>query len=185
MKELIQLYADYNIQTNRALIEILETLSPEQLTQDVGAYYRSILGIFNHMLMTDASWMTRIASFFPELADIVSAMPDTQWQEFSAKWRESGGKFPEEMPFETLEALKPVRFEMDNLMKAMVETLTEEQFATRLTWTSWRGDEVSKLAWHVVMHVFNHQTHHRGGLAVMLDILGVDNDYSNLIAIEY
>lgn len=31
------------------------------------------------------------------------------------------------------------------------------------------------------MHFFNHQTHHRGQIAAVLDAAGIENDYSNLI----
>ncbi len=34
----------------------------------------------------------------------------------------------------------------------------------------------------VFLHLFNHQTHHRGQISVLLDQLGVENDYSNLIS---
>ncbi len=183
MKEILQLYAEYNLQTNRTLFEILEKLPPEKLTKDVGAFYRSILGILNHMIMADAGWVTRITGLMPELAKVAKALPEVHWKEFAAKMRDTGGKFPEELPFPTLNAVKSVRIVMDDVIKQVVDQLTEDQAKKQLTWKNFRGEEQKKKAWHMIMHVFNHQTHHRGGLAVMLDILGMENDYSNLITL--
>ncbi len=183
MKEILHLFAEYNLQTNRALFEILEKLSPDQFTKDVGAFYKSILGILTHMIMADAGWVTRITGLIPELASVATKMPEVHWKEFSAKMRENGGKFPETLPFNTLAAVKTVRTAMDAVITQMVDQLTENQLKTLLTWKNFRGEEQKKKAWHMIMHVFNHQTHHRGGLAVMLDILGVENDYSNLISL--
>jgi uncharacterized damage-inducible protein DinB len=33
----------------------------------------------------------------------------------------------------------------------------------------------------LVLHVFNHETHHRGMIALYLDMLGKANDFSNLV----
>jgi uncharacterized damage-inducible protein DinB len=33
----------------------------------------------------------------------------------------------------------------------------------------------------VLVHIFNHATHHRGGISVYLDILGKENDYSSVL----
>jgi uncharacterized damage-inducible protein DinB len=32
----------------------------------------------------------------------------------------------------------------------------------------------------LVLHVFNHQTHHRGQMSLYLDILGKKNDFSGI-----
>ncbi len=183
MKEILRLFAEYNIQTNRTLFEILEKLSPDQLNKDVGAFYHSILGMLNHQVMADVGWMTRLSALIPELESVAKKIPEVHWKEFSAKLRETGGKFPAELPFPTLSSLKTVRFAIDDLLKEIVNVLTGSQLARMVTWKNFRGEEQTKTPWHILMHVFNHQTHHRGGIAVMLDILGIENDYSNLISL--
>ena len=46
------------------------------------------------------------------------------------------------------------------------------------------GQRVEKVFWKAIIHFFNHQTHHRGQIAEMLDILQIENDYSNMVFIE-
>jgi uncharacterized damage-inducible protein DinB len=33
----------------------------------------------------------------------------------------------------------------------------------------------------LIMHLFNHQSHHRGMVSVYLDMLGKQNDFSNIL----
>jgi uncharacterized damage-inducible protein DinB len=40
---------------------------------------------------------------------------------------------------------------------------------------------MQKPSWLVLLHMFNHQTHNRGQIALILDQMGVDNDYSGII----
>jgi uncharacterized damage-inducible protein DinB len=44
-----------------------------------------------------------------------------------------------------------------------------------------RGKQQEKPAWRALLHFFNHQTHHRGQVSVLLDQMSVTNDFSNLI----
>lgn len=43
-----------------------------------------------------------------------------------------------------------------------------------------RGEEIEKIFWITIIHIFNHQTHHRGEISAMLDILNIKNDYSGI-----
>ena len=50
-----------------------------------------------------------------------------------------------------------------------------------LQYKNWDGKEMQKPSWLVLLHMFNHQTHNRGQIALILDQMGVDNDYSGII----
>jgi uncharacterized damage-inducible protein DinB len=52
-----------------------------------------------------------------------------------------------------------------------------------LTYKNWAGQEQSKNYGGLILHVLNHATHHRGMVALYLDMLGVENDFSNLTEI--
>jgi uncharacterized damage-inducible protein DinB len=42
------------------------------------------------------------------------------------------------------------------------------------------GKLYKRLFGGLIVHCFNHQTHHRGMISIYLDSLGIDNDFSNL-----
>ncbi len=60
------------------------------------------------------------------------------------------------------------------------EIQTEDLYktATRITRL---GEKLEKIFWKLLIHMFNHQTHHRGQISQILDNLKVENDYSNMI----
>ena len=169
MKELFQLLSKYNAQTNAQMMGILEKLPAEQLTKDVGSFYGSILGLLNHILVTDVAWLKRFCNQFPELAQINAKLP-----EFTMKgWKD--------IIWPSLAVLKPIRTAVDEAIQQACELLTEKQDTEILLYKNWDGKEMQKPSWLVLLHMFNHQTHNRGQIAVILDQMGVDNDYSGMI----
>lgn len=173
MKELFKLLAQYNFQTNRDMILILETVSLDQLSQDMGSFYYSILGLLNHILLTDIIWMKRILGFFPDLEKIAKSAPNIQF------------KPSPDLNWKSLDEFKPIRDHMDDLIKEMVEEFSEEQYNQRVTYKDLKGKKQNKIVYHILLHLFNHQTHHRGQVALLLDQLKIENDYSNLILLDY
>ncbi|HMF31606.1 MAG TPA: DinB family protein [Candidatus Lokiarchaeia archaeon] len=169
MQELFQLLAEYNAQTNREMYQILEGLPSEKLTEDLGSFYKSIIGLLNHHLTSDISYMRRLGEHFPEVAEAQPPLPDTEFD-----WSKP-------ITWETLPDLESVRWDVDAFMKDVCARMPEEKYADVLHYsTPWAGEQV-KVAWLMFLHVFNHETHHRGGVAVLLDQLQVENDYSNIM----
>jgi uncharacterized damage-inducible protein DinB len=169
MKELFQLLSKYNAQTNAEMMGVLEKLSPEQLTKDVGSFYGSILGLLNHILVSDVFGIKRFRKQFPELEPINPKLPT---------FRMEGWK---DIIWPSLAALKPIRTAVDEAIQQACELLTEKQYASVLTYKNWDGKTMQKPSWLVLLHMFNHQTHNRGQIALILDQMGVDNDYSGMI----
>ena len=169
MKELFQLLSKYNAQTTAEMMGILEKLSPEQITKDVHSFYGSILGLLNHILVSDVFGIKRFCKQFPELEQIKAKLPT---------FRMEGWK---DIIWPSLAVLKPIRTAVDEALKQACELLTEKQYASVLTYKNWDGKTMQKPSWLVLIHMFNHQTHNRGQIAVILDQMGVDNDYSGII----
>jgi uncharacterized damage-inducible protein DinB len=148
---------------------ILEGLTPEQITRDVKSYYGSILGLLNHILVTDVMWLRRFGNQFPELAQINAQLP-----EFTMKgWKD--------IIWPSLAALKPVRTAVDQALEQASDLLTEKQYASVLEYKGWDGKDMKKIVWLVFTHLFTHQIHNRGQIAVLLDQMGVENDYSGIL----
>jgi uncharacterized damage-inducible protein DinB len=169
MKELFQLLAEYNAKTNVEMIGILEKLPPERLAQDAGSFYRSILGLVNHILVSDVIWLGRFAHQFPELAFVEPRLPQLDMQ----KWTD--------IVWGSLAAYRPVRLDLDETIRQLFQRVADGSFGAELAFKNMRGVDQNKIAWRAFLHFFNHQTHHRGQVAVLLDQFQVENDYSNLI----
>ena len=64
------LLASYNQWMNRKLYNAAAVLSHDQLTQNRGAFFGSILGTLNHIAVADILWLKRLAGHFPNLASL-------------------------------------------------------------------------------------------------------------------
>ena len=71
---------------------------------------------------------------------------------------------------------------MDGLIIQFVNELGENQLSSMLKYKNYKGEEIEKETWKTFLHWFNHQTHHRGQVSVLLDLLGIDHDFSGLVS---
>jgi uncharacterized damage-inducible protein DinB len=60
VKQHFALMANYNSWANTRLYRMAGQLSDEQCQCDVGAYFKSLHGTLNHLLVTDRIWMSRL-----------------------------------------------------------------------------------------------------------------------------
>lgn len=169
MRELFQLLAEYNKQTNQEVLGILEGLPQEQLSKDLGSYYNSILGIMNHILVTDTTWIRRFANNLPELNVVTRQLPIFELK----TWKD--------IVWNSLSIFKPVRTSVDEVIGQVFRLVSEDKYNLKMKYQDYKGQEQHKTVWYAFLHFFNHQTHHRGQVAVLLDQLSVENDFSNLI----
>jgi uncharacterized damage-inducible protein DinB len=169
MKKMINLFAEYNAITNADMIKILDALPPEKISEDVGLYYNSILGVLNHLLVGDIIWMRFFADQFPEASSVKSSIPVIDLKD----WKEIFWK--------NIDEYKAVRFPFDECIKKIFELIDENQYERELTRKNYKGQENRIIAWNGFLHVFNHHAHHRGQIATVLDQWEIENDFSNLI----
>ncbi|WP_455383004.1 DinB family protein, partial [Salinispira pacifica] len=89
------------------------------------------------------------------------------------------GLSPQEAP--DLPALKDRRAALDQLLEKLAAELTDAHLSREFVYIDGRGNERRYILWQAMVHIFNHQTHHRGGIAQILDERGITNDYSNIV----
>ena len=168
MKQTLAILASYSKGVNNKVIGLFEGIPEERLKQDMNAYYKSILGTFVHMTMADLNWFIRWNNLFPASVFTRSELlqtPVADWQEkLERNYRE----------------LFTVRRSADELFLEFVRELTEEDLNKVINYTDRRGNALSNKLGNILLHLFNHQTHHRGAISTLLDIQGIDNDYSGL-----
>ncbi|MGI3164772.1 DinB family protein [Pseudooceanicola sp. 200-1SW] len=148
-----QTMARYNSWQNSQMAAALAQLDPEALRQDRGAFFGSLLGTANHLLWADQLWLSR-------LTDV--ARPEVGMK-----------GSPELTP--TIAAWQAERFRIDGRFRLWAEGLGALDLTGDLVWHSGiTGREERRPLAGIVMHVFNHQTHHRGQIHAMLTALGID-----------
>lgn len=169
MKDALQLFAEYNRKVNEEMLLILKTVAPEKLLETGNYYYSSVMGLLNHILLGDIIWLRRFADNFAPVAHFNERLKEYRFTALNI------------ILFDTVEALLPHRVKLDGYFSELAQALGEEDFARTLDYKNFHGVPQQKRAGVMLLHVFNHQTHHRGEVTLLLDEMGVDNDYSNLV----
>lgn len=150
--------AAYNQWMNEKIYQLCETLSDEDRKYDRGAFFKSIHGTLNHLLLADKIWLGRF------LGDPFSA---------SGLDQELHSDFA---------GMKRDREETDQIIRAWSDTLDESKLAATLYYqTMVNPSPQEKPLWKAVTHFFNHQTHHRGQITTLLSQLGLDVGVTDLL----
>ena len=169
-KEVFEILAKYNHLTNQDMIKILETINPTNLTEDRGSYYQSILGILNHVLHADIGWLRVLGTHIRDLNFISSLLERFPTERLA----------PGQMYWNTLDEYKVVRAEVDNILEKAIVSLPSQEYPSIITVEGRRG-KLDYIVWRIFLHLFNHHTHHRGSVSLLLDQLKIENDYSSLL----
>ena len=144
--EIRTLYSFNQWATNR-LIDAARSLSAEDLMKDLGASYRSVHGTFVHTLWAEWIWLRR--------------------------WRGESPKrvFPEH-EFQNLHAVQSRWRDIDADRQDFLGALTEDRLRAPLSYENLRGQRCEYSLVHMMQHVVNHSSYHRGQVVTLLRILG-------------
>ncbi|MDR0641229.1 MAG: DinB family protein [Treponema sp.] len=163
----------YNQRANAKMNEIIKTLSPEEWERPLGGYFPSVRSLCSHTYIADFSWLKR----FSQSAGRLGTFAVFKDPLFSRDYSFSELLFP--APGEYLES-RPV---LDGLLMDFANELDEGDLAGDLHYSNSAGDRFSKNFGGLLLHVFNHETHHRGMISLYLEILGRANDFNSLSAV--
>ena len=153
-----QTMARYNAWMNARLSELCARLSDDERKEDVGAFFKSIHGTLNHLLLGDRVWMGRFTG--PPFT--VSSLAQELYADFSE--------------------LRMQRAATDEAISKWVSSLKEEDLKGTLTYMSIVNPTQRQYPlWFADAHFFNHQTHHRGQLTTLLFQRGIDPGITDLI----
>jgi uncharacterized damage-inducible protein DinB len=163
--------ARYNRAANEALVGLLDKLSPAELAKPRGSYFGSIQGILDHVIMCDINWLRRFRELFPEdepLRRPRLSPPGHAWTVFE---------------FPVFAEFKAERAKVDSILVDFAAAADSSRFGEVLAYSDSHGIARRYYFRDALDHVFNHQTHHRGQISQILDELGVEHDFSNLIGV--
>ena len=165
--ETIKLLATYNRTTNQQMNTVLSSLTDEEWMRPLVGYYPSVHSVCNHLWIADFNWLKRFENL-------------REFDYRKAPLFDQSPTFASTM-FETRAQYLALRTELDEHLIRLSDEVTPFDFEQILRWTNFRGEAQARNFGGILLHVFNHQTHHRGMISLYLEQLGKPNDFSNLM----
>ena len=144
MLDAFRMLARYNRIANERLYEAVRQLDPLEYRRERKGSFGSIHALLNHILLGDRIWMSRFAgggNTTPPLNTIL---------------------------FDNFAELRSARAVQDAEIEAFFAKIDTDFLQRQLRYTNSLGKECVETAPVAVLHFFNHQTHHRGQVHVMI-----------------
>ena len=142
--------ARYNQWANKRLYDACAGLPDADRKQDRKAFFGTIHGTLNHILVGDRIWLSRIV---PWDEPLVVKLDSELYADFDELRRE--------------------REKQDAYIIDFVDGLSEGKIAGDVSYATTSGDPNVMQLGLILQHFFNHQTHHRGQLHDMLSQVSV------------
>ena len=162
MKSQFQMLAAYNDWANRRLYDAAAALSEADYRADRGAFFGSLHGTLNHLLLGDRIWLQRFTGEGAALDELDAILYDD---------------FAE---------LRAARHAEDSRIIAYVEGLSDADLAGVVRYRSTRNPaEIEQYLAPLLLHFFNHQTHHRGQAHCLLTELTGEAPSFDLLVFQH
>ncbi|PRC93278.1 DinB family protein [Solimicrobium silvestre] len=171
MRENLVLFATYNAEMNLRNFHAAQKLSAEELLQDRGAFFGSIMGTLNHLIAADTIWLQRIAHHPSQFSSLLAIQDSPKPTGLNQN------------RFTDLASWFEHRLSLDQIIKQLVLEITEADLESILHYTRTDGVASNKRLKDVLQHFFNHQTHHRGQISTLLFQAGVDVGVTDLLSL--
>ena len=162
--------AHYNTRMNRRLYDHSARLPAEERTRDRGAFFKSIHGTLNHLLLADRVWMARFTGDRDRFASRDASGAVIEIQGLSQEL------------YADFDDLRRERAATDAAIESWVDGLDPATLDAPLRYRTSSGAAQEHALWWAVSHFFNHQTHHRGQVTTLLFQAGIDPGVTDLIA---
>ncbi|MEO7323507.1 MAG: DinB family protein [Dokdonella sp.] len=170
LKHHFEMMAAYNQWMNTRVYAASARLEEKDLHADKGAFFGSVFGTLDHLLVADTIWLKRFADH-PASFRALDAM------------RPLPHPYSLTVPMHTrFDDLQKARFAMDDIIIALATEATDDAYAQTLTYANRAGEVFTNSYGELMQHVVNHQTHHRGQITTLLSQTGIDVGVTDLVA---
>jgi uncharacterized damage-inducible protein DinB len=146
-RDKFQQLANYNRWANSRLYAAALDLSDQAYRLHIGVFFGSLHGTLNHLLLTDRLWLKRLTG---------------------------EGEHPNQLNsilYENRAELTRARIAEDNRIIAVIEKYDDAALANLHSYKTTSGMPQSQVLADILLHLFNHQAHHRGQAHGCLSIL--------------
>lgn len=169
--EHVSLMARYNEWMNGRLYEAVMGLPDEQIGADNKAFFGSLLGTLNHLVVADTIWLKRFLSH------------PTGWSQLEPLRTAESPVALNQILYTDIRSLHARRIVLDSIILQWTAVISEHDLDQTIAYKSMKGIPSERNLFSLLMHVFNHQTHHRGQATTLLNQYGVDIGVTDLVAI--
>jgi uncharacterized damage-inducible protein DinB len=139
--------AAYNHWANLRLYGAALELPEEAYRRPTGVFFGSLHGTLNHLLLTDRIWLKRLTG---------------------------SGEHPDRLDailYDDRRDLLAARIAEDARLKDLIDGYREADLTAALAYQTTSGKPYSQPRQDILLHLFNHQTHHRGQAHACCSIL--------------
>lgn len=148
MKELLKDYTKYNIWANERICRILEPLGAEILDKELKSSFTTIRKTIYHIWDSEFIWINRFNG--KSLKEGPSTTFKGSFLEFQNDFLGGSGKF-----------------------FMYVLNKDSKDLEKELSYKNIKGDPFTNKIFHIIQHVVNHSTFHRGQIITMLRTAGI------------
>ncbi|UQG55933.1 DinB family protein [Marinobacter sp. M4C] len=171
LKLQFELMAAYNQWMNFKVYEAAGQLGAEELGKDRGAFFGSILGTLNHVVVGDTIWLKRFATH-PSCRSSLREVGNLQTP-----------LSLDQIVLSDFDSLSEHRNWLDQQIINWVDELSNSDLDFVLSYKNTKGVPSNKRYSSLVTHFFNHQTHHRGQASALLSQAAQDVGVTDLLAL--
>jgi len=153
-----RIMAQYNRWMNERIFDVCADIPDAERKRDRGAFFKSIHGTLNHLLVGDRIWLGR----FVDRPFVVESLDQELFADF--------------------DALRAEREATDAEIIDCIGSLDEPALEGELRYTSIVNPEARVIRLrYALQHFFNHQTHHRGQLTTLVTQAGYEPGVTDLM----
>ena len=144
---LFRQFAGYNRWANAQLYAAALALPPDVFARPIGVFFGSLPATLNHLLATDQIWLQRLTGSGDAPNRLDAILHDDRI------------------------ALARARIAEDARIVALIDSYDEAALATDVAYANMSGQPQRQPRADILLHLFNHQTHHRGQAHACLSLL--------------
>ena len=148
MKQLLQQYAAYNTWANKKIVETAKLLPEEQINKEIVSSFPSVYKTVMHLMEVENVWWERLRL---DEHDTPSGWFTGNLDELSKKW-----------------------LELSQQWQSWIQNANEVNISHVFAYQNSKKEHFKQPVYEMLLHLFNHQTFHRGQLVTMFRQLGLD-----------
>ncbi len=148
MKKLLLSYAQYNLWANQRIVDLFNNLDDDTLNKEIASSFPSLLKTLLHLWDVESIWWQRI-----KLIEV------TEWPSTTFNG--------------TIATFSSALIQQSKQWKEWIDLATEAALEHEFIYRNSKKEQFKQPVHEALLHLFNHQTFHRGQIITMLRHAGV------------